>query len=84
MIQLIAIVLLAILLVFSILMSERKKKPEKPKKLVSVIRCDKGDYEAKRDFKQGDFVGKIEGKCPRCGGILRIHAIYVEELQTPR
>ncbi len=82
MIQLIAIVLLAILLVFSILMTERKKKPETPKQTVSVIKCDNGDYETKREFRQGDFVGKVEGKCPKCGGILRIHSIYVEELQS--
>ncbi len=84
MIQLIAIVLLAILLVFSILMTERKKKPEIPKRTVSVIRCDNGDYETKREFRQGDFVGKVEGKCPKCGRVLRIHSIYVEELQPEK
>ncbi len=81
MMQLIAIVLLAILLVFSILMSERKKKPETPKRTVTVVRCDNGDYEVKREFRQGDFVGKVEGKCPKCGGTLRVHSIYVEEIQ---
>lgn len=84
MIQLIAMVLLAILLVFSILMTERKKKPEIPRQIISVIKCDKGDYETKREFRQGDFVGKVEGKCPKCGGILRIHTIYVEESQQQK
>lgn len=84
MIQLIAIVLLAILLVFSILMTERKKKPETPKRTITVIRCDNGDYETRRDFRQGDFVGKVEGKCPKCGGILRVHSIYVEEIQSAK
>ncbi len=84
MIQLIAIVLLAILLVFSILMTERKKKPETPKRTITVIRCDNGDYETKRDFRQGDFIGKVEGKCPKCGGILRVHSIYVEEIQSAK
>ncbi len=84
MIQLIAIVLLAILLVFSIFMTERKKKPEIPKRTITVIRCDNGDYETKRDFRQGDFIGKVEGKCPKCGGILRVHSIYVEEIQSAK
>ena len=84
MIQLIAIVLLAILLVFSILMTERKKKPETPKRTITVIRCDNGDYETRRDFRQGDFVGKVEGKCPKCGGMLRVHSIYVEEIQSAK
>ena len=82
--QLIAIVLLAILLAFSIIMTERRKKPEAPKRTITVIRCDNRDYETKREFRQGDFVGKIEGKCPKCGGILRIHSIYVEELQVAK
>ncbi len=84
MMQLVAIILLAILLAFSILMTERKKKPEAPKRTITVIRCDNGDYETERDFQQGDFVGKVEGKCPKCGGVLRVHSIYVEEIRLAK
>ena len=80
-IQIAVIVAIVLLLALSIMLAEKKSSKKKEKKTITFVRCDKGDYESKRDFKPGDFVGKVEGKCPRCGGILRVYSIYVEEVE---
>lgn len=81
-IQISIIVILVLLLALSIALAEKRTSKKKEKKMITYARCDKGDYEVKRDFRPGDFVGKVEGKCPKCNGILRVYAIYVEEVEA--
>lgn len=81
-IQIAIIVMIVLLLALSIMLAEKKSSKKKEKKTVTIVKCDKRDYELKRDFKPGDFVGKIEGKCPKCSGTLRVYSIYVEELEV--
>ncbi len=79
--QIAAIIVIVVLLALSIVMAEKKTSKKKEKKTITLIKCDKGDYETRREFKPGDFVGKVEGECPKCKGVLRVYAIFVEEIE---
>jgi len=56
-----------------------RRKELKVRKTYTLLKCQECSYEAEREFKEGDYVGKIEGKCPKCGGPLVIYAIYDKE-----
>ncbi len=57
-----------------------RQEPVKLKRTVTVLRCGSCGHEWSRDFREGDFVGREEGECPKCGGRLVVNAIYVEEI----
>ncbi len=57
-----------------------RQEPIKRKRTITLLQCVRGDHEEKRDFREGDYVGKKEGSCPKCGSDLIIKAIYVEEI----
>lgn len=54
------------------------KKPETRKRTISIHSCINEDYEIRKDFVTGDYVGKVIGKCPKCGNNIIIKAIYSE------
>ena len=56
----------------------KKKNKEEEAKYYTLIRCTKCGYEYTREWKEGDFVGMVEGKCPKCGALLKVEAIYKE------
>ena len=59
---------------------------DKPTKIITVISCKNNDYTIEREFQEGDFIGKVADKCPKCGAemiISRIYAIPLESIQKP-
>ncbi len=78
----IAIVVQMILNYLSSRRSITESLSERPRIRVKVT-CVNGDFNYEREFIEGDFVGKIEGKCDKCGGLLIISAIYAEKPLTP-
>ncbi len=68
-------------LTFSMLMTAKKRNEEKKDEFKTVLKCPNCGYEVTREWKEGDFVGMVEGKCPKCGSLMRIEKIYkdVEE-----
>ncbi|MEM4441855.1 MAG: hypothetical protein QXN02_02950, partial [Ignisphaera sp.] len=57
---------------------------EIPYKFTTVIKCLNKDYSTEREFREGDFIGKIEGLCPKCGNnmvIDYIYALYTQKKQ---
>jgi|UniRef100_A0A7J2U5E3 hypothetical protein len=67
-----------------------KKKKEtieqenKPMKIVSIVTCQQNDYTIEREFKEGDFIGKIDGTCPKCNSqmvITKIYSVNIEMTQ---
>ncbi|MDT7887944.1 MAG: hypothetical protein RQ885_03085 [Desulfurococcales archaeon] len=63
------------------MLQQRERKQREKIVTYTIIACIKGDYEEKREFMPGDFVGKIikDKKCPRDNEDLRIKAIYAEK-----
>lgn len=43
---------------------------------VEVVSCDACGYRSETSLEQGDYIYKVKGACPRCGGPLTITAIY--------
>ena len=41
-----------------------------------VIKCTKCDYEVTEEIKEGDYLFREHGKCPKCLGILLVSKIY--------
>jgi len=75
-------IVLFIQLIINYVSSKRQSlEVDIPRKIISRIRCVHGDYETEREFHEGDFVGKIEGACPKCGAELIIDTIYTKYLR---
>ena len=74
----IMIVLLIQLIVNYVSSRKQSVEVDVPRKIISKIRCVHGDYETEREYHEGDFVGKIEGACPKCGAELIIDTIYTK------
>ncbi|NPA84755.1 MAG: hypothetical protein GXO07_01965 [Crenarchaeota archaeon] len=64
----------------AMIMNKRKEKEEK---FVTVVRCPKCGYEVKREWKEGDFVGLVQGPCPKCGAMMIVWNIYKEGGEEP-
>ncbi len=58
-----------------------RQEPLKKKVIVTQLKCNNCDYSERREFKEGDYVGKEVGECPKCGGKLLVNAIYLEEIE---
>ncbi|MCE4606934.1 MAG: hypothetical protein F7B59_06370 [Desulfurococcales archaeon] len=63
--------------------TSQSKKKEAPRKIITVIECSEDGKEKKRDFQEGDYIGKTLGGCGE-HGVEVIKAIYtIEEKQQP-
>lgn len=69
--------LIVILLLFFRLIAHPPSLPRT--RIVTVLKCEKCNVKNVREFKQGDYIPKREGKCPGCEGPMYIEAIYPEE-----
>jgi endogenous inhibitor of DNA gyrase (YacG/DUF329 family) len=70
-------VIMVVYMVVTILGTRKKSREEQ--KVVTVLKCPQCGYTKKRDFQEGDFIGKIvDEKCPHCGVNLVVEAIYAE------
>lgn len=71
---------LGFLLIFLALLRLLTRIPTPTKRVtLTVIQCTKCAFKNIRNFQVGDYIPKIVGKCPSCGGPFQIEAIYVEE-----
>ncbi|MEM4481153.1 MAG: hypothetical protein QXK88_02295 [Desulfurococcaceae archaeon] len=74
--SLLFLVVFVIIAAYFIYESYRKR----PRKTAYVVRellvCMSCNYRVERDFEPGDFIGLIKGKCPSCGGDLKLRGIY--------
>ncbi len=67
----------------SLLASLKKQKGEKPK-LRTRVECLSCGYSVEREYRRGDYVGKSEGRCPKCGGEMIVTAVYEERPRERR
>ena len=61
-----------------------RKPPAPPPKILTRISCVSGNHSEVREFREGDYVGKEVGKCPKCGAPLLIVAVYSETFPQGR
>ena len=65
-------------------LATRISKMPKPKRTITVVRCANCNFQERREFKRGDYVGKKVGKCVKCDGELFIELIYSEVIKRRR
>ena len=68
------------------ILQQRERKPREKVIVYTVLACINNDYEEKREFIPGDYVGKVvkDKRCPKDNSELRIKAIYAEKQQIER
>ncbi|GAA5418896.1 hypothetical protein [Sulfurisphaera tokodaii] len=54
------------------------------KTIITVLKCLKCSYSVERQFREGDFVLKIDGTCPNDGSPLYIWGIYAKSLNEKK
>ncbi|HWQ17766.1 MAG TPA: hypothetical protein VNL13_08065 [Sulfolobales archaeon] len=75
-----------IMSMLSNILQQRERKPREKVIVYTVLACINNDYEEKREFIPGDYVGKVvkDKRCPKDNSELRIKAIYAEKQQIER
>jgi predicted nucleic-acid-binding Zn-ribbon protein len=76
--SLLALVLLAAMSLAPLLAP--RKKPEQWKS-ITRLKCAACGYTEEREFSKGDYVGKVVGQCPKCGGRLVVDAIFRRKIE---
>ena len=66
--------------IYLFVQSGQARKKETPRKLVTVTECRETGQETKRDFQEGDYIGKVLGSCGENGQEI-IKAIYSVEIK---
>jgi len=74
-------ILFFIISMITSMFQQREKRPREKIVTYTIIECVRGDYEEKREFIPGDYVGKVirDKRCPKDSGDMRIKAIYAEK-----
>ncbi len=79
----IIVMALSLTLLYYIMVKTSVKRKEETYKTFTVLKCSVCEHTEKREFKKGDYVGKIIGECPKCGSTMYIHAIFSEKVSMP-
>jgi len=58
-----------------------RQEPAKRKVIITQLKCGSCGHIERREFREGEYVGKEAGECPKCGGKLVVDAIYLEEFE---
>ena len=64
----------------SLVIGMKRKKQLKPV-LKTRLECLNCGYRVEREYRRGDYIGKVEGKCPKCGSPLVVTAVYEERVE---
>jgi len=76
----IVMILIVIALIIYMYLESRPKKQQREEYVTRVLlQCLNCSYRLERDFEAGDFIGLEKGKCPKCGGSLKVIGIYSVE-----
>ncbi|QIW24299.1 hypothetical protein EWF20_09155 [Sulfolobus sp. S-194] len=54
------------------------------KTIITVLKCLKCSYTVERQFREGDFVLKIDGTCPNDGSPLYVWGIYAKSINEKK
>lgn len=72
-------IILIFVLVYMALESRVRKQRKQEFITLEFLTCIKCGYNVEKNFEPGDFIGLIKGKCPKCGGDLKVKGIYAVE-----
>ncbi len=81
--NIIAMILIAVMVVYNIVAANKAVKRQKPR-LRTRIECLACGYSVEREYRQGDYVGKPEGRCPKCGSEMIVAAVFEERPEERR
>ncbi|WP_440060126.1 hypothetical protein ACSU1N_02965 [Thermogladius sp. 4427co] len=69
------IILIVLLVIYMFL--ETRRKPARAEYTTRVLlQCPTCGFQLEKDYEPGDMIGLKKGKCPRCGGDLKIRGVY--------
>ncbi|MET1101209.1 MAG: hypothetical protein ABWW69_01845 [Pyrodictiaceae archaeon] len=75
---------LVALMLASISIAASARQKQEPKRTITIVKCYSCGYTIERDYKPGDYIGKEDQKCPKCGAQMYVDAIYVVTMKTKR
>lgn len=78
------VVFLASYMLVSYLRESSTQKKEEKGKIVTLKKCLSCNYLLSKPYERGDYIGKKEGRCPKCEGEMTITAIYLEPPPQPQ
>lgn len=78
------VVFLASYLLVSYLREASVQKKEEKGRIITIKKCLSCGYVLSKPYEKEDYVGKKEGKCPKCGGEMMTTAIYLEPSPQPQ
>lgn len=64
---------------FPLLFLKREESKTQEINPITVLKCASCNSINTRFFKENDYIFKEADKCPKCGGVMVILGIYVEE-----
>ncbi|MGC8974631.1 MAG: hypothetical protein ACP5KB_00350 [Thermoprotei archaeon] len=79
----IVVFLVSYLLVSYFRESSTQKKEERGR-IITIKKCLNCGYVLSKPYEKGDYVGKKEGRCPKCNGEMMTTAIYLEPPPQPQ
>ncbi len=79
--MIIAIITVIVATVIKALLDVYRRPKEPVSTVKTLLKCTKCDYIEEVDYQQGDFIGLLKGKCPKCSSSLKVRGIYVIELK---
>lgn len=78
------VVFLASYMLVLYLRESSTQKGEEKGKIVTLKKCLSCNYLLSKPYEKGEYIGKKEGKCPKCDGETIITAIYLEPPSQPQ
>jgi len=78
------LVLIAVILIFILIMLSDMRKQNRGLKILTPevkvqLTCKNCSFKEIRNFKEGDYISKVDDKkCSKCGGDMIVDLIYIE------
>ena len=72
---------LTLTLIYYVMVKTSVRKKEEKFVTKTIVKCFSCDNVEEREFRKGDYIGKIVGECPKCRGTMYIYAIFSTKIE---